>query len=109
MSDALVAAGLRKWFGSGAGRVIPIDGVDLLISRGELVVLTGPSGSGKSTLLQMLAGFQQPDEGRVQWAGCAAGPPPWDVVAMLLARPMSCRAKVVPRMSKRWLLPVGPV
>ena len=83
MSDALVAAGLRKWFGSGAGRVVPIDGVDLLISRGELVVLTGPSGSGKSTLLQMLAGFQQPDEGRVQWAGCAAGPPPWDVVAVV--------------------------
>ena len=30
-------------------------------------------------------------------------------VAMLLARPMSCRAKVVPRMSRRWMPPVGPV
>jgi ATP-binding cassette subfamily C protein CydD len=39
--------------------------IDLVVSPGEVLVLTGPSGAGKSTLLQLLAGFVVPSSG--QW------------------------------------------
>jgi sulfate transport system ATP-binding protein len=39
--------------------------VNLEIKDGSLVALLGPSGSGKSTLLRLLAGFEQPDSGRI--------------------------------------------
>ncbi len=38
---------------------------DLIVPRGESVVILGTSGSGKSTLLRLIAGLLQPDEGKV--------------------------------------------
>ena len=46
------------------GRSI-LDGVDLQISRGEIVTLIGLNGSGKSTLVRALLGLITPDSGRV--------------------------------------------
>jgi multiple sugar transport system ATP-binding protein len=40
-------------------------GVTLEAEDGEFVVLLGPSGCGKSTLLRIIAGLEEPDEGRV--------------------------------------------
>jgi iron(III) transport system ATP-binding protein len=55
-----------------------VDGADLRVSRGELVALLGPSGSGKTTLLRVIAGFEQPDAGRVTIGGRAvAGDGAW--------------------------------
>ena len=42
-----------------------VSGVDLDIAAGEVVALIGPNGAGKSTLLALLAGWMQPDKGRV--------------------------------------------
>ena len=42
-----------------------IDGIDLEIEHGELLVLVGPSGCGKSTTLRALAGLEFPDAGRI--------------------------------------------
>ncbi len=62
----LEAVGLVKHYASrGGARVQAIDGVDLSVAHGELVVLLGPSGSGKTTLLELIAGVLRPDRGTV--------------------------------------------
>ncbi|TMF80838.1 MAG: ATP-binding cassette domain-containing protein, partial [Chloroflexi bacterium] len=45
-----------------------VDGLDLEIRDGELVVLVGPSGCGKTSALRMVAGLEEITEGRV-WLG----------------------------------------
>src|SRR5947209_15255125 len=42
-----------------------LDGVDLMIERGERVCLLGRNGEGKSTLLRLIRGDIEPDEGEV--------------------------------------------
>jgi putative spermidine/putrescine transport system ATP-binding protein len=49
--------------------VVAVDAVSLDIARGEFFTLLGPSGSGKTTTLRLVAGFEQPDGGRVELAG----------------------------------------
>jgi putative spermidine/putrescine transport system ATP-binding protein len=51
------------------GEVVAVDSLDLEIARGEFFTLLGPSGSGKTTTLRMIAGFEEPDSGRVELAG----------------------------------------
>ena len=57
--------GVRKVYGSGGNQVTALDGIDLSVSRGEFVAVTGTSGSGKSTLLHILGSVDKPTEGRV--------------------------------------------
>jgi putative spermidine/putrescine transport system ATP-binding protein len=57
--------GLTKRFGD----VAAVDGVDLEIRRGEFFTMLGPSGSGKTTTLRLIAGFERPDEGRIELSG----------------------------------------
>jgi putative ABC transport system ATP-binding protein len=52
--------GLTKVYGEGTAEVRALDGVDLDLAEGELVVLLGPSGSGKTTLLNQLGGLDIP-------------------------------------------------
>ncbi len=47
------------------GRVTAVNGVSLAVEPGELFFLLGPSGCGKTTLLRVVAGFYEPDGGRV--------------------------------------------
>jgi ABC-type sugar transport system ATPase subunit len=55
-----------------------LDGVDLDVADGELLVLVGPSGSGKTTLLRLVAGLDQPTAGHVRLgAKDLAGVPPY--------------------------------
>jgi ABC-type sugar transport system ATPase subunit len=47
------------------GRAKALDGVDLDVASGELLVVLGPSGSGKTTLLRLIAGLEQPTQGTI--------------------------------------------
>ncbi|HEY8309654.1 MAG TPA: ABC transporter ATP-binding protein, partial [Gemmatimonadaceae bacterium] len=46
-----------------------VDGVSFNVRPGELVALVGASGSGKTTTLRIVAGYEQPDSGRVLFDG----------------------------------------
>ena len=56
--------GVKKTFGS----VRALTGVDLVVGRGDVVVIVGPSGSGKSTLLRCVNGLEGIDAGDI-WVG----------------------------------------
>src|SRR2546425_8521865 len=47
------------------GDVTAVDGVTLEIPAGEFFSLLGPSGCGKTTTLRLIAGFEQPTEGKI--------------------------------------------
>ncbi len=53
----ITLSGISKNFGA----VKVLEGIDLDIGKGELVVFVGPSGCGKSTLLRLIAGLDRPD------------------------------------------------
>jgi putative ABC transport system ATP-binding protein len=52
---------------SGADTVRPIDGFDLDVAAGSLVILMGPSGCGKTTLLSCLGGILRPSSGAIKF------------------------------------------
>ena len=68
-SPAIIARGVSRLYGTGAGTVTALDAVDVDIRRGEFTAIMGPSGSGKSTLLHVLAGLDEVDRGTIQLDG----------------------------------------
>jgi putative ABC transport system ATP-binding protein len=66
---AIEVRGLTKVFGEGGAQVRALDGVDLVVERGEMVAIMGPSGSGKSTLLHIVGALETPTAGTVAVAG----------------------------------------
>ena len=76
MSDATPAIrieGVSKAF----GQVRAVRDVSLEIAEGEFLTLLGPSGCGKTTTMRMIAGFEEPDTGRILLRGTdVVGVPP---------------------------------
>ncbi len=63
----LEVRGLRKTYDD--GRIEALRGVDLSITAGEYIAISGASGSGKSTLLHLLGGLDVPTSGQVLFNG----------------------------------------
>jgi ABC-type polar amino acid transport system ATPase subunit len=57
--------GIHKSFGDN----VVLAGVDLLVERGEVIVIAGPSGSGKSTMLRCVNGLETADRGEIKFDG----------------------------------------
>ncbi len=69
-SNALIEVhGLKKYFNSTEEQVHALDGIDININKGDVVVVVGPSGSGKSTFLRSLNLLEQPTEGQIFFDG----------------------------------------
>jgi spermidine/putrescine transport system ATP-binding protein len=62
---AVELSGVTKRF----GKFVAVDDLTLDIHEGEFFSLLGPSGCGKTTTLRMIAGFEEPTEGRISVAG----------------------------------------
>jgi spermidine/putrescine transport system ATP-binding protein len=60
-AEAIRFERVTKRFGS----TVAVDGLDIQVRQGEFFSLLGPSGCGKTTTLRMVAGFEQPSEGRI--------------------------------------------
>jgi spermidine/putrescine transport system ATP-binding protein len=58
------------------GRILALDHVDLTIRSNEFLTLLGPSGCGKTTLLRSIAGFEDFDEGAIEFDGRRLGDVP---------------------------------
>ena len=65
----ITAHAVSRVFGSGATAVTAVNSVDLEVTPGELLMLTGRSGSGKTTLLNLLSGLDSPNGGAVLFQG----------------------------------------
>ena len=62
----LEISGLRKVFPNG---VVALDGVDLVVPRGEIVGVVGRSGTGKSTLIRCVNRLEEPTAGTISLEG----------------------------------------
>lgn len=60
---------LSKIYGSGATAYCALEGVNLEVERGEVMLLMGPSGSGKTTLISILGCILRPTSGSVKIMG----------------------------------------
>jgi ABC-type lipoprotein export system ATPase subunit len=65
-----------------------LQGLDLLVNRGEMIAIVGASGSGKSTLLNVLSGLDVPTAGRARVAD-------WDLQGMSSRDRLNYRRSVV--------------
>lgn len=80
-----------------------VETVDLDVPSGAFVTLLGASGSGKTTLLRLIAGLDQPSEGRIVWRDGTAPPLgyvfqsptllPWATVAENVALPLTLKGQ----------------
>jgi putative ABC transport system ATP-binding protein len=80
---AVQATALTKSYKQASQTVPAVFDLDVTLSPGELLAVTGPSGTGKTTLINLLCGWEQPDSGTITWNGASGKPPGWDGLAVV--------------------------
>ncbi|WP_320064700.1 ABC transporter ATP-binding protein [Micromonospora sp. RTGN7] len=83
----IVCDGLVRIFKTDGVEVVALQGLDLVIDRGEMVAIVGASGSGKSTLLNILSGLDTPTAGIARVAE-------YDLLALSARRRLSYRREM---------------
>jgi len=68
-SEAITIRAVTKTYAEGTSGTLALDGVDLAVQRGEVMLLMGPSGSGKTTLLSIMGCILRPTSGQVVLSG----------------------------------------
>jgi ABC-type lipoprotein export system ATPase subunit len=84
----VLCSNLVKIYKIATQEVIALQGLNLTISKGEVMALIGPSGVGKSTLLNIIGGLDTPSAGSVQVAG-------WDLRRMTERERVTYKRQVV--------------
>ena len=69
MNKLLEMRNISRHYAMPSGTVKALDGIDLEVSEGELIILLGPSGSGKTTLLNCLSALDSPTSGSYSFSG----------------------------------------
>lgn len=64
-ATSVTLRGVKKTYGNATA----VEGIALTINKGEFVSMLGPSGSGKTTTLKMIAGFEAPSAGEIDFDG----------------------------------------
>jgi lipoprotein-releasing system ATP-binding protein len=59
----------KVYTGGDGGTIVVLDGVNLLVERGDMIAIVGASGAGKSTLLHLLGALDRPTRGSVRVVG----------------------------------------
>jgi ABC-2 type transport system ATP-binding protein len=65
VADMIRTSGLVKRY----GKVVALDGLDLVVPKGRVLGLLGPNGAGKTTAIRILTTLLEPDEGTAEVAG----------------------------------------
>ncbi|MET0496030.1 MAG: ABC transporter ATP-binding protein [Actinoplanes sp.] len=84
----IVCDGLVRIFKTEGVEVVALQGLDLVVDRGELLAIVGASGSGKSTMLNILSGLDVPTAGIARVAG-------FDLLTLTAKKRLQYRRKVV--------------
>jgi ABC-type lipoprotein export system ATPase subunit len=88
LSGHIVCDGLVRIFRTEGVEVVALQGLDLVVDRGELLAVVGASGSGKSTMLNILSGLDEPTAGVARVAG-------FDLLGMTAKKRLEYRRKIV--------------
>jgi capsular polysaccharide transport system ATP-binding protein len=57
---------VSKAYGTSSGPVTVLNGIDMVVPRGEAIGIIGRNGAGKSTLIRIISGAEMPDSGTVE-------------------------------------------
>ena len=88
LAGHIVCDGLVRIYKTDGVEVVALQGLDLVVDRGELLAIVGASGSGKSTVLNILSGLDVPTAGVARVAG-------YDLLAMSAKTRLAYRRRTV--------------
>ena len=98
--------GLKKAF----GKIQVLNGIDIDIKKGEVVVIIGPSGSGKSTFLRTLNLLEGPTDGHIFFGGADITNPKTDINAHRMKMGMVFQQfNLFPHMTVLKNMTLGPI